>query len=287
MNETNDISSLVVYTSESQINAPRVLLKAMWRDLRRSKELSWRLFIRDLAAQYRQSILGVLWAFLPPIVTSLIFIVLQSRNIMNFQETDVPYPVYVLIGTILWQIFNEGINAPLKSVVAAKPLLAKISFPQEALIVSSIYFVAFNTLIKGVIIIGIILFYRIHITVGMLLSPIAIIMLLMLGICIGLLLTPIGMLYSDIATAIPIFMQLLFFLTPVVYPPIQTFPLAIINFINPVTPLLVTARDLITIGSVPTLIPFMIISFLTFIFLFIAWVIYRVSLPIIIERMSA
>ena len=111
MNSTDDLP-LVVYETTSQIRTPGLLLRSMWQDVKASRELSWRLFVRDLSAQYRQSLLGVFWAFVPPIITSVIFIVLQSRNIVNFGETDIPYPVYVLVGTILWQLFTESLNAP-------------------------------------------------------------------------------------------------------------------------------------------------------------------------------
>jgi lipopolysaccharide transport system permease protein len=95
------------------------------------------------------------------------------------------------------------------------------------------------------------------------------------------------MLYTDIGTAIPIFIQLFFFVTPVVYPPPEEFPFSLIAILNPVSPLLIAARDLITTGTISNPIAFTIMSGLTLILLLAAWVIYRLSLPIIIERMSA
>jgi lipopolysaccharide transport system permease protein len=135
----SDINSMpeVIYTPESQMRTPGRLLRSMWQDLKASKELSWRLFIRDIFAQYRQSLLGIFWAFLPPIVMGLVFIILRSKNVVNFGETDIPYPVFALVGTTLWQVFTESLNAPLKSVTMARPMLAKINFPREALIVSA------------------------------------------------------------------------------------------------------------------------------------------------------
>ena len=280
-------SQVTVYTSESQVRSPGKLVRSMWRDFRASRELSWRLFVRDLSAQYRQSFFGIIWAFVPPIVTSVIFIFLQSRNIVNFGETDIPYPVYVLVSVVLWQIFAESLNGPLKSVTAAKPLLAKINFPREALIISAFYMALFNILIKMVIILAVILAFRIPLTWGLLLAPVAVLMLCLLGFAVGLTLTPVGMLYTDIGTSIPIFIQLFFFVTPVVYPVPEEFPFSLIAVLNPVSPLLIAARDLITVGSISNPIAFTIVSILTLVLLLIAWVIYRLSLPIIIERMSA
>ena len=75
MDQTKNLP-VVVYTPESQLRRPGVLLRSMWRDLKASRELAWRLFVRDTSARYRQSLLGVLWAFVPPIVTGVVFIVL-------------------------------------------------------------------------------------------------------------------------------------------------------------------------------------------------------------------
>ena len=80
------------YSSDSQMNSPKKLFKAMFKDLFSSKELAWRLFVRDVSARYRQSIFGILWAFLPAIASGLVFIVLQSKKVVNFGEVDIPYP---------------------------------------------------------------------------------------------------------------------------------------------------------------------------------------------------
>lgn len=277
----------IVYTPGSQMRTPGLLLRAMLRDVQASGELSWQLFIRDLSAQYRQSILGVFWAFVPPIATSIIFIVLQSRQVVDFGQTSIPYPVFVLIGTILWQLFTESLNAPLKSVTAARSMLVKINFPREALIISATYLVMFNLGIKLLVIAAVLLIFGIELSWGLLLAPVAILMLLFLGICLGLLLTPIGLLYTDITTSLPIIISLAFFVTPVVYTPPQTFPFSLLAILNPVSPLLIAARDLLTKGVIENVVPFIVVSLLTLVGMFVAWVVYRVALPIIIERMSA
>jgi len=224
---------------------------------------------------------------LPPILTGLVFIILQSKKVVNFGETDIPYPVFVLVGTTLWQLFTESLNAPLNSVRQAKPMLAKINFPREALIVSAFYQILFNLVIKSLILVGIFLVFKVQVTWGLLLAPLAILMLILLGMTIGLLLTPLGTLYTDIASALAVITQLWFFVTPVVYPPPQTFPYSLISTLNPVSPILVGARDLATKGVLTNIEPFLVVSGLTIVALSIAWVIYRIAFPIIIERMSA
>ena len=286
MNQTEKLTK-VVYTPESQMRTPVRLFQSMFRDLAASRELAWRLFVRDVSAQYRQSMLGLLWTFFPPIVAGLIFIILQSKKVVNFGATDIPYPVFVLVGTTLWQVFSESINAPLQAVAKAKPMLAKINFPREAIFFSAFYQTVFNCLIKSVIIIGILLIFKIQITFGILIAPLAIFVLILLGMSIGMFLAPIGTLYTDIQQGLVMFIQFWFFVTPVVYPPPQTFPYSLIATLNPVSPILMTARDLITKGQFSNIEQFLVISGLTLLAMIVGWMIYRVALPILIERMSA
>ncbi len=286
MKATPDLP-VVTYTRASQIKSPLHLLRSMGTDLLASRELSWRLFRRDISAQYRQSLLGVLWAFVPPIITALIFIVLQRSQVISLGETDVPYPVFVLVGMLLWQIFSESINAPLKSVTNARAMLVKINFPREALITSAFLVVLFGVAIKTVVLIGVFIFFGMPVTVGLLLAPFAVLMLVLLGFGLGLMITPIGMLYTDISAALPTIVQILFFLTPVVYAAPKIFPFSLIMMINPVSPLLVGARDLITKGEMPNIGLFLLVSGLAILVLAVSWLLYRLSMPIIIERMSS
>jgi len=277
----------VIYTPDSIMRTPFRLICQLWKDLKNSRGLAWRLFVRDFSAKYRQSIFGVLWAFVPPILVGLIFIVLQSKKVVTFSKTDIPYPVFALVGTTLWQLFTESLNAPLKSVQAAKSILAKIKIPYEALLLSAFYSLLLNFLIKAIVIAGILVFFKVKLTIGLLYAPLTILALIILGLAIGLLLTPIGMLYTDVSSALPLLTQLWFFLTPVVYPPPKSFPLSLLSNLNPVSPIIEASRDLIAKGHITNLQPFLIILILTLPVLMIAWLIYRVSIPIIVERMSA
>jgi lipopolysaccharide transport system permease protein len=269
------------------MKTPKRLIQKMFKDLRASRELAWRLFVRDISAKYRQSLLGIFWAFLPPIVMGLVFIILQANKIVNFSATDMPYPVFALIGTTLWQVFTESLNAPLRVVNTARPMLAKINFPREALIVSAIYQTVFNFLIKCVVLIAIFIVFKIELNKGILLAPVGILILILLGITIGLLLTPLGTLYRDISSGLIIITQLWFFLTPVVYPPPSKFPYSLLATLNPVSPILTGTRDILVKGYIENYGPFLFMSVITILGLFVAWIIYRVALPIIIERISA
>jgi lipopolysaccharide transport system permease protein len=280
-------SPVVVYTAAPQPRSPGSLIRQSGADLLASRELAWRLFVRDLSARYRQSFLGVFWAVGPPILAGWIFTSLQSRGVVDFGETSIPYPVYVFVGTVLWQLFTESLGAPLRTVAQEKPLLAKVNFPREALILSSLYSVLFGLLIKLVVVAGVLLFFRIPPTWGLLAAPFAMVVLVLLGVGLGTLLAPLGLLYSDVAASLPVAVQLFFFLTPVVYPAPQTLPMSLLTILNPVSPLLVGSRELIVLGTLSSPGSFFVMAGLTAALLLVAGLVYRVTLPVLIERLGA
>jgi lipopolysaccharide transport system permease protein len=262
------------------------MLQEMFHDLRASSELAWRLCVRDISAQYRQRILGYVWAFIPPLVASLPFIFLRSQGIVGIRETVIPYPAYALIGTMIWQVFVDALNSPIKSVIAAKPMLAKINFPREAILLSGLGQVFFNFLIRLVLLVAVLSWFRIVPPLTAIFFPVGILSLVAIGFMVGVLLTPIGILYNDVPQMIPVLSAFLMLLTPVVYPPPQSgFAAALARF-NPLTPLVVVTRDWITTGQSAHLFGFCVVTSTAVLLLFVGWVLYRVALPHIVARLG-
>ncbi|MBN1932345.1 MAG: ABC transporter permease [Desulfobacterales bacterium] len=263
------------------------MLKAMFRDLIAGRELAWQLAVRDIRAQYRQTVLGLIWAFILPLANTLTWIFLSRSGIVSISDTELPYPVYVFTGTMIWAIFMDAVNAPLQKTLAAKQMLAKINFQREAIVVSGIYQTLFNGAIKIMILIGTLLFFGIYPDWGLICLPMGIISLILAGTSLGLLLTPVGMLYTDIGKSLPLLMQFLMYLTPVVFPmPTSTLTAVIYKF-NPLTPLILSTRNWLT-GFTPVYLSyFFIVNALVIALLLVVWVLYRAAMPILIERLSA
>ena len=277
----------VVYTPYSQLRNPQKMLRNMWIDLLTSRELAWRLLVRNISAMYRQSILGYLWAFLPPVLTTVTFVFLKSQNIINIGETEIPYPAYVMIGTLLWQTFVNTLNSPKKIIRSSKSMLAKANFPREALILAGLGEVLFNFIIRIILMFIVFIAFQIRVPLTLFLSPLGILALMALGLMIGILLVPLGMLFQDIYRGLTIITSLWFFITPVVYPPPKVWPASLLTQVNPVSPLLITTREWLTTGTVSQPWSFIIVTFSAVLLLFIGWMIYRLAMPHLIERMSA
>ncbi|MCF6153860.1 MAG: ABC transporter permease [Candidatus Brocadia sp.] len=278
---------VTVYTPDSSLRNPLKMIREMLGDLAASRELSWRLAVRDICAHYRQAFLGILWAFILPLANTLTWIFLSKTGIIVVRETALPYTVYVFTGTMLWAILMDSMNAPLRQINAAKGMLSKLNFPREALIVSGIYQTLFNATIKIVILIVALIILGIYPGWSLLLFPLGVLSLVLIGTSIGLLIMPVGMLYTDIGRALPLMMQFLMYVTPVVFPMPKEGWAADLFRINPLTPIILTTRDWLTNFSPEYLGYFASVNIIAILLLLFVWVIYRLSMPILIERMSS
>lgn len=278
--------SVTVYTPASPLRSPGRLVREMWRDLVGSRELAWRLFVRDTSAQYRQSILGYVWAFVPPLVAGLPFIYLNSQGVVKVGDTPVPYAAFAIIGTTIWQAFADALNAPLKTVTAAKMMLARINLPREAVLLSALAQVGLGFLVRLVLLIGVFAWFRITPPTTAFLFPLGILSLILIGFMLGILITPLGVLYSDVQQTLPVFTTFLMLLTPVVYPVPQSGIAATIAKYNPLTPLVVVTRDWLTIGTTTQVGAFITVTLVVLVLMFAGWVTFRVAMPHLIARMG-
>lgn len=277
---------ITVYTPQSSLRNPWQMAREMLHDLVASRELAWRLFIRDISAQYRQSILGYIWVFIPPIVASLPFIYLNSQGVVKMGETPIPYGAYAIIGTTIWQVFADSVNAPLRAVLAARTMLARINLPREAILLSAVAQVGLGFFVRLLLLVGVFAWLRLAPPTSAILFPLGILTLVLMGLFIGLLVTPLGILYSDVQQTLPIFTTFLMLLTPVVYPVPKSGIAATIAQINPLTPVVATTRDWLTVGAASHPGSFVEVSIIATILLLIVWIVFRVATPHIVARLG-
>jgi len=275
-----------IYQKESNLHLGK-LLKESWKDIVSSRFLSFQLAKRDISAMYRQSFLGILWAFITPLATAIVWIFLNNSGTVRVTDTGIPYPVYAFSGTLLWSIITEAINAPIKSTTGSKSILSKINFPKEALVMSGILKLMFDSSIKVILLLIFIFAFGVGFHWSLLLFPLAIFGGVFIGTTIGLFITPIGMLYKDVGKMITFGLQFLMYVTPVVYAIPESGIMKTIMEWNPLTPIILTARDL-AVGMPPTYMTyFLIVIACCLPLFFIALILYRISMPILVERMSA
>lgn len=269
------------------LRRPLTLIVDLFADVWAGRELAWRLFLRDLSAQYRQTFFGYLWLFLPPLAVAGAFIFLQRQGIVAIASGDVPYPFFALAGTFIWQAFVDAVGSPPAALQSAKPLLAKLNFPREAVWLAGIYLVTFNLLVRLVLLAGAMAWWGIAPGVGLVFLPVALLVLVLAGSAVGLLLCPLGGLYGDVTRAIPFLMQFWMLLTPVVYPVTSAGPLQTVLALNPATPLMVTAREALMGGPYSALPAFAVVGGGALVLGLAGLLAFRIALPHIVARTSA
>ena len=274
----------VVYNAESRVRRPRELLAVLCRDLVASRELAWRFMVRDLRAQYRQAALGVVWAFVPPLLLAVGATLASRAQVINVGATDLPYPAYVMFSTALWQTFVEALHGPSQAVASAKAMLARIAFPREAIVLAKVGEVLVNFGAKLLLIAALFLWFGIPVSWTALLAPVAVLELVLLGTWLGVLVAPFAVLYQDVSRALMLATGFWLFLTPVVYPMPGAGAFGTVVRLNPVTPVLVTARELATTGAVSDPWGFTAVCVATLVGLLVTWVVFRLAMPFAIER---
>jgi lipopolysaccharide transport system permease protein len=184
-------------------------------------------------------------------------------------------------------VFVDAINSPIKLVGESKAMLSKINFPREALVIAGLGEVLFNFVIRLVLLAAVFIWYEATIPATILIAPFGVLFLIGLGLTIGLLLTPLAMLYHDIGKGVAIGTQLLFFLTPVIYPLPQGGVGAFVARVNPITPLLVTTREWLMTGNTVPVQGFWMVCSSSVVLLLCGWLLYRLAMPHLIARMNA
>ncbi len=277
----------ITYSAEPQMARPRQFFSLMRADLFSGSRLGWRLAVRNIRSRYRRSVLGYVWAALPILTTTLIWVVLNSSGLLAVRDTGISYAAFVLINLTMWQGFVDALLSPLQQMEAARSMLTKANFARESLIIAGLVEVAFTFAIRIGLLMVALLWFRVPLAPTLVLAPLAVLALVLLGTTVGLLLLPLSLLYEDIHRGLLVACSLWVFATPVFYPPPSQWPYTLTAYVNPVTPLLTTAREWVTTGVVSHPLGFVLVTAAALVAGIGAWVVYRLAMPHLIARISS
>lgn len=202
---------------ESVIDADRRSLFD-WLELWRYRELFYFFTWRDIKIKYKQTVLGFLWAILQPLLLMTIFTLFFGRA-LNIPSQSLPYPVFVFSGLLLWNCFSSGLTNASNSMVNNALIIKKIYFPRLVIPVSSILAALFDLTMSLLIFIALLVIYRVDVSPAAIWCwPAAIVLLIIATLGPGCLLAALNVKYRDFRYVIPFLVQVIFFLTPVIYP---------------------------------------------------------------------
>ena len=192
------------------------------REIWRYRELLWFLAWRDVSVRYKQTALGVAWAVLQPLFTMLVFSIFFGR-LAKMPSDGLPYPLFVLVGLLPWQLFSYSLTQSSNSLVNEQRLISKVYFPRLIVPLSSVlsgladFAVAFLLVIAAMAISAA---SGANISVGwpIVTLPIFILLAVAAALAVGLWLAALNVQYRDVRYVVPFLSQCWLFLTPIAYP---------------------------------------------------------------------
>ena len=275
-----------VITPHSGLNAFTEAISSLRTGFRPAAALAWRFFVRDTRAEHRQSLLGYFWLVFPALANTLTWIFLNNQKIVTIDSGSVPYPLFVLSGTILWSAFNASVMAMLNVVSAARSFLSKVNFPHESLIYAAVLKASTDSVLSALLLIPALFMYGAAGRAEAALFPLALLASLLLGSAIGLIVIPVAALYGDVSRVIQLVLRFGFFLTPVVFA-LPAHGLARrFMMLNPVTPLIVTGRAWLAGGAETMPGAFAGVAIGSVVVSIVGLVFYKIALPHLIERLG-
>jgi len=205
----------------------------------------------SMLAQYKKSFVGVFWLLLMPVFNVLVWVTLSVGGVFDPGETEIPYPAYVLLSTSIWQLFVVLFDQVSKSISAYSSVMVQAAFPRVIVTFEKVVVQLINFLIPLLLNIAVLLAMGVSLSWSALLFPFALIPLVLFGWGLGMIFSLIEIVAIDIYTLVHrVITTLLIFATPVVYT--DTIESPIIQQVmryNPLTYLLVGARDVLIRGE--------------------------------------
>jgi lipopolysaccharide transport system permease protein len=187
--------------------------RAIWR----RRELLFFLVWRDVKVRYKQTLIGAAWAVLSPLLTVLIFAVVFG-NLAKIPSDGLPYVVFAFAGFLPWTYFAQALGRSSVSLVGNAHLITKVYFPRLMIPLAAIATPAVDFCLSLVSVFGLMLWFRITPTWGLLAVPLFLLMAAMTALAVGLWLAPLNVRYRDVNHTIPFLIQAWMYCSPVVYP---------------------------------------------------------------------
>lgn len=186
----------------------------------RYRDLLWLLALRDVRVRYKQAVLGAAWALIQPVVTMIVLAGFFG-GLMDMEErvgSGTPYPIFLYAGLLPWMLFSSAVTASSNSLVSAAGILKKVYFPRLIVPLASAGAPLVDYALGATVLLGMMFYYGVGLSWSMLLLPMLLASTLIAVFGVSLVVAALTVAYRDFRHVVPFMVQVLFFLTPVIYP---------------------------------------------------------------------
>ncbi|HBE01003.1 MAG: hypothetical protein A2096_12575 [Spirochaetes bacterium GWF1_41_5] len=263
------------------------MIGIMFTNIYHSKELILQLFIRDFFAIYKKSYFGIGWLVITPLVAVISWVFMNKTGVLNPGDVGIPYPAYVLLSTSIWNLFKGYYVSATETLGAGAGFIMQVKYPHEVLLIKQTaqHLAGFFT---GFIInIAVLLYFDITPSWKIIFLPFISLPLFFLGAGLGLIVSVFKIVAEEIQKILDIFLNILIYLTPVIYSPnINNILLQKILKYNPLTYLIGASRDIIIYGRFENYkFEFLIAALVSLSVFLFAWRIFFLTEEKVIEKM--
>jgi len=187
------------------------------REIWLHRELLYFLIWRDLKARYKQTILGISWVVLQPLLMTIVFTVFLGK-LVQVPTGNTPYPLFLYAGLLPWIFFSNAVSSGSYSLVASSQMITKVYFPRLIIPAAAVGVRLSDFFVASVVLIILMRYYGIPFGWPLLLVPLLTIHLTLLALALSAWLSALNVKYRDTGTALPVLLQLWMFASPIVYP---------------------------------------------------------------------
>jgi len=238
------------------------------------RELLYQMTRRDLTLRYKQTVMGFGWAIFMPLLNTAIFSVIFTR--VAPIHTSVPYPLFAYCGLLVWNSFASALRFSVSSLTGNMNLVAKVSFPREIFPFSSIIVCLIDSAVGAVVLIGLLIYYHVHVGPALLFLPVIIVVQTAFTAAMALLLAMGNLFYRDVKYLFEIVISVWMFLTSVLYPiELVGGRLRLVMLLNPMTPIIDAYRSTILLHRLPDGLPFGAAALASLVLLGVCWLTFH------------
>ena len=242
--------------------------------LARFFSLLYALVVRDLTSRYRRSSLGIWWAFLQPLVLMLLFNML--RGFVDIPSDGLPYVLFSYAALVPWTFFTNSVSACGPSILTNAEIIKKIALPREVFPLAAVAATAFDFLMSGIILAGMMIWFKVSVGLTLLWLPVLTLLMIAMSFAVGILIAALGTFRKDFIFATPFLTQAWLFVTPVIYP-LSSVPenWRVVYMLNPMVGIVEGFRNVLLKASSPPVDALGMSVVVTAALLALSWPVFR------------
>jgi lipopolysaccharide transport system permease protein len=219
------IANVMAWATQRDRDVEAVLViepRRGWRSLElgelwRYRHLVGAFWSRDIKAAQKQTVLGIAWILVSPILAVATYTIVFGR-LAGLPSDGVPYPIFVFAGQLVWSAFASALQGTTTSVVASSQFIQKVYFPRLLIPTTAALTGVLNIAVMLVGLLAVLAWYGVHLTWHLVFAVPIVVLVLATALGMGMLLAPLNVRFRDVGSLIGVAVQLGFYLTPIVYP---------------------------------------------------------------------